>query len=159
MRINRTYELIGFCFVLPTWKFDHVLRKLFILIVLPFLFLRRTSGGSGDPPSGTANRQVSLANIATAFLSERKFSPRRQSSTRRKKRLTTKSVQGSTSSRHSSYATTTDDILAQRPSIDDTQNGTATLFVPTVVTTNAENKHRSTTVRIGKVKECHSRRY
>ena len=60
-----------------------------------FCSLRATSG-SGDPPSGTQNRHVSLANIATAFLSERKSSSRRQSSARRKKHLSIKDLVCST---------------------------------------------------------------
>ncbi len=102
----------------------------------------RTSGGSGDPPAGTQNRQVSLANIATAFLSERKSSSRRQSSIRRKKRLTTKGPKTSNTSRQSSFITAADEILGQRLSTENMEGGTSTLFIP-----NGDNKHRSTTVR------------
>ncbi len=110
----------------------------------------RTSGGSGDPPAGAPNRQVSLANIATAFLSERKSSSRRPSSTRRKKkRLATKgNNQGSNTSRHSSYTTAADEILNQRLSGEnmDAGAGIATLIVPNTTTINVDNKHRPKTV-------------
>lgn len=109
-----------------------------------FLLLHRNSAGSGDPPAGIPNRQVSLANIATAFLSERKSSSRRQSSTRRKKRLGTKGGSGSSASRHSSYATTADDILSQRFSAEEIPCGIATILVST--TNNADSKHRTTAV-------------
>lgn len=111
-----------------------------------FSFLScRNHGGSGDPPAGTQNRHASLANIATAFLSERKSSSRRQSSTRRKKRLTTKGTQGPNISRQSSYTTAADEILGQRSSAENMDGGIATLFGST-----GDNKHRSTTVKKNK---------
>ena len=117
-----------------------------IIIGILFFFYYRNSGGSGDTPEGTQNRQVSLANIATAFLSERKSSARRQSSIRRKKRMTTKGVQGSNTTRQSSYATAADEILGRRLSTENMDVGIATLFLPNGATNNGDNKHRSTTV-------------
>jgi hypothetical protein len=120
-----------------------------VYLFLFFLLSRyRTSGGNGDPPAGAPNRQVSLANIATAFLTERKSSSRRPSSTRRKKRLATKVIQGSNTNRHSNYITAADEILNQRLSGDNMDVGIATLLVPNTTTINVDNKHRSKTVKI-----------
>jgi hypothetical protein len=88
-------------------------------------------GGSGDPPPNTNHRQVSLANIATAFLSERKSTSRRQSSHRRKKRLTS-------NARHQSNSN--DDVLGQRISLETIDGGIASMFM---TTTNPNNKHRT----------------
>jgi hypothetical protein len=103
----------------------------------------RTIGGSGDPPPGTQNRHVSLANIATAFLTERKSSSHRQSSARRKKRLTINGRTSSTNSaRQSNYPTAADEILGQRSSSEIMDGG-----IPTIFVLNTDNKHRSTTVK------------
>ncbi len=108
-----------------------------------FFFLYRTSAESSDLSAGTQNRRVSLANIATAFLTERKSSSRRQSSTRRKKRLTAKGSQIlNNTNRQSSYTTAADEILGQRLSKENMDGGIATLFV-----LNGDNKHRSITVK------------
>jgi hypothetical protein len=117
----------------------------FTLKSISFCF--RNSGGNGDPSSGTHNRNVSLANIATAFLTERKSSSIRQSSIRRKKRLTSKGPQSPTVQRQSSYITAADEILGQRISTETMEGGLATLFVPINGTINGDNKHRSTVVR------------
>jgi hypothetical protein len=109
-------------------------------------FSFRTSGGSCDQSISSQNRQVSLANIATAFLSERKSSAQRQSSARRK-RLTNKGQTSLSTSRHSSYATTADDILSQRLSSENMEGGISTLFVLNSATTNGDNINRSNTVK------------
>jgi hypothetical protein len=103
----------------------------------------RTIGGSGDPPSGSQNRHVSLANIASAFLSERKSSSHRQSSARRQKRLTVKRRKSSYPKRQSNYPTAADEILGQRLSTEIMDEGIATIFA-----SNSDNKHRSTTVNL-----------
>lgn len=56
----------------------------------------------------------------------------------------TKTGSASTASRHSSYATTADDILSQRLSAEELPGGLATILVST--TNNADNKHRTTAV-------------
>ncbi|CAF3418468.1 unnamed protein product [Rotaria sp. Silwood1] len=103
----------------------------------------RTSGGSCNVPQDIQNGHVSLANIATAFLSERKSSSRRQNSIRRKTRLTVKGQQISNVRRQSSYPTVTDEIKDQRLSSDNMDVGISTLFVPTSAITNGDNKHQS----------------
>ncbi|CAF1235415.1 unnamed protein product [Adineta steineri] len=108
-----------------------------------FLFLFRTSGGSIDRSSIVQNRHVSLANIATAFISERKSSSRRQSSAPRKKRLTKKGQQISTKKRSSIYSSGTDEILDHRSSLEIMQGGISTIFPHSDTTTSADNKHRS----------------
>ncbi|CAF3806153.1 unnamed protein product [Rotaria sordida] len=103
----------------------------------------RTSGGSCNVPQDIQNGHVSLANIATAFLSERKSSARRQNSVRRKTRLTIKGQHPSNAKRQSSYTTTTDEILDQRLSAENMDAGITTLFVPTNAVTNGDNKRPS----------------
>lgn len=110
--------------------------------------LFRTSGGSVNVTPDIHNGHVSLANIATAFLSERKSSSRRQNSVRRKTRLTIKGKQTSNASRQSSYTTTTDEMLDQRLSGENMDSGITTLFVPSGPVTNGDNKHQSKVVII-----------
>jgi hypothetical protein len=105
-----------------------------------FLFLYRTNAGNNESSADIPNRQVSLANIATAFLTERKSSSHRQSTIRRKKRLTNKGAQ-------TPNPTAADEILGPRLSADNMEVGIGTLFVPHVTTNNGDNKHRSSTVR------------
>ncbi|CAF0724156.1 unnamed protein product [Adineta ricciae] len=110
-----------------------------------------TSGGSIDPSSGISNRPVSLANIATAFLSERKTSARRSSSGPRKQRLASKGQSISISKRQSSYTTTTDEILGgRRSSVDNMNDVIATLFSSHNGPTNSDNKHRSNAMSLTK---------
>ncbi|CAF1082398.1 unnamed protein product [Adineta ricciae] len=111
-----------------------------------------TSGGSIDPSSGITNRPVSLANIATAFLSERKTSARRSSGGPRKQRLTSKGQSTSISKRQSSYTTTTtDEILGgRRSSVDNMNDVIATLFSSHNGPTNSDNKHRSNAMSLTK---------
>ena len=109
--------------------------------------MNRTNGRNSDSPSGIPNRQVSLANIATAFLTERKSSSRRQSSIRRKKRFTSKSGHSINISRQSSYTTNADDPLVQRFSTETMPTTTTTmLLVPNNSLAIPENKPRSSTV-------------
>jgi hypothetical protein len=96
---------------------------------------------------GTQNRQVSLANIATAFLTDRKSSSHRQSSVPRKKRLTNKGLH----KRQSSYTTAADEILAQRLSADNMEGGIATFFANNGIPTNGDNTHRSTMVKVNPI--------
>jgi hypothetical protein len=114
-----------------------------------FFFYFRTIGGSGgDPPPVTNHRHVSLANIATAFLTERKSSSRRQSSNRRKKRLTIQEKK-TANSRHQSN--TANDILGQRISLENMEGGIAAIFMMNLNSANANNKNRTTMVRIIKI--------
>jgi hypothetical protein len=107
-----------------------------------FLFYFRIIEGSGDVPPTTQNRHVSLANIATAFLTERKSSSRRHSINRRKKRAT---IQKRTSNpRHQNN--TSNDILGQRISLDTMDGGIATIFMASMSSTNPNNKHRTALV-------------
>jgi len=101
-------------------------------------------GGSGDPPPVTHHRHVSLANIATAFLSERKSSSRRQSTNRRKKRLTIQEKK-TANSRH--QTNTTNDILGQRISLENMEGGIAAIFMMNLNSANANNKNRTAIVR------------
>ncbi|CAF2823904.1 unnamed protein product [Rotaria sp. Silwood2] len=107
----------------------------------------KTSGGSCNAPQDIHNGHVSLANIATAFLSERKSSSRRQNSIRRKTRLTIKGQQTSNVRRQSTYPTATDEILDTRLSAENMDAGITTLFVPTNAITNGDNKHQSKMVK------------
>jgi len=103
--------------------------------------------GSGDLPSLPENRHVSLANIATAFLSERKSSStRRQSSGRRQKRLTVKENKPSKSRHQSSFSSATNDILGQQSSSGATAGRFSAIFMTNVNATGANNKHRVTLV-------------
>jgi hypothetical protein len=115
------------------------------LKTLFFLFYFRASA---DPPSTNQHRHVSLANIATAFLSERKSSSRRQSSGRRKKRSTIKGKKTSNPRYKSGFSTTTDGIKGQRISLENMDGGIATIFMTSMAATGANNKHRSATVII-----------
>ena len=115
------------------------------LKTLFFLYFR-TSGGSGDPPTLTQNRHVSLANIATAFLSERKSSARRQSSGRRKKRSTIKGKRASNPRYHSPFSGGADGILGQRISLETMEGGIATIFMTNAGGTGSNGKHRTNTV-------------
>jgi hypothetical protein len=85
-----------------------------------------------------------LANIATAFLSERKSSSsRRQSSGRRQKRLTAKENKPSKSGHRSSA---TNNMLGQRSSSGTMAGGFAAIFMTNGNATGANNKHRVTLV-------------
>ena len=64
-----------------------------------------------------------MANIAAAFLIERKSSAHRQSSTRRKKRLTIKDSQRMKNRRNSSCTSNMDDIFEQRSVNDNNDDG------------------------------------
>ncbi|CAF2730946.1 unnamed protein product [Rotaria sp. Silwood2] len=110
-----------------------------------FLYLR-TSGKSQDSPPISTHRHVSLANIATAFLSERKTTSRRQSSGRRKKRLTSKDKRTSDSKHQSNYSNTTNNAVGQQSSIQNMEDGAATIFMTNVNTTSTNNKHRTNLV-------------
>lgn len=106
-----------------------------------YFFLHfRTIGRNGDVPPSAHHRHVSLANIATAFLSERKSSSRRQSSNRRKKRLTIKGKRASNSGRQ---ANTNDDLLGQRISLENMDGGIAAIFMSSLSSTNPNNKRRT----------------
>jgi hypothetical protein len=106
----------------------------------------RASGGSGDQTSAVQHRHVSLANIATAFLSERKSSSRRQNSGRRKKRLTIKGKRTSNPKRLSNYPNAADDTIGQRFSLETMEGGFATMLMTNGGTTSVNNKHRATMV-------------
>ncbi|CAF0870362.1 unnamed protein product [Adineta ricciae] len=97
-----------------------------------------------DLSSTSQNRHVSLANIATAFLSERKSSSRRTSSGRRKKRLTMRDKKGSGSRNASSFSTGLNDLFGQRLSSENMESNIAAIFMTNVSGTGANNKHRST---------------
>ncbi|CAF0902573.1 unnamed protein product [Adineta ricciae] len=97
-----------------------------------------------DLSSTSQNRHVSLANIATAFLSERKSSSRRTSSGRRKKRLTMHDKKGSGSRNTSSFSTGLNDLFGQRLSSENMESNIAAIFMTNISGTGANNKHRST---------------
>ncbi|CAF1376092.1 unnamed protein product, partial [Rotaria sordida] len=98
-----------------------------------------------DSPPTTTFRHVSLANIATAFLSERKTS-RRHSSGYRKKRLTSKDKSTSNSKHQSNYSNTTNNVIGQRLLTQNTEDGLATVFMVNFSTTSTNNKHRTNLV-------------
>lgn len=109
-----------------------------------------SNGFSGpDIIPSPQNRHVSLANIATAFLSERKSSSRRHSSGRRKKRLNLQEKKSSTSRPQSSFSTGVDDLFGQRSSSGNMESSIVAMFMTSSssTTTNANNKHRNTLVR------------
>ncbi len=104
-------------------------------------FYFRTIGKNSNLPPTTQHRHVSLANIATAFLTERKSSSsRRQSSNRRKKRLT---IQEKKSSNLRRQTNTNDAILGQRISLENMDGGIAAIFMSNLSSTNPNNKHRT----------------
>jgi len=106
---------------------------------LNIIFHFRTIGRNGDLSSSSHHRHVSLANIATAFLTERKSSSRRQSSNRRKKRLT---IQEKKTSKSKHQTNTADDILGQRISLENMDGNIAAIFMTNLSSTNPNNKHR-----------------
>ncbi|CAF0820041.1 unnamed protein product [Rotaria sp. Silwood1] len=107
--------------------------------------LQKARGKSQDSPPIATHRHVSLANIATAFLSERKTTSRRQSSGRRKKRLTSKDKRTSDSKYQSNYSNTSSNATGQRSSMQNMEGGIATIFMANV-STNTNNKHRTNLV-------------
>ncbi|CAF1928579.1 unnamed protein product [Rotaria magnacalcarata] len=111
-----------------------------------FAFTLRTSGKAGDSSPITSHRHVSLANIATAFLSERKTSSRRQSSNRRKQRLTTKDNQNQDSRLSTNCANTNNPGLGQQLTVQNTDGEITTIFMARTSTANANNKHRTNVV-------------
>lgn len=108
----------------------------------------RTSGKSRDSPPTAQNRHVSLANIATAFLTERKTSSRRQTSGRRKKRLTIKESQASNGRRSTNYSSaTTSSVFINPMSMQSVGGSISTIFMThTSSTAGVNNKHRTTLV-------------
>ncbi|CAF4499647.1 unnamed protein product, partial [Rotaria socialis] len=105
-----------------------------------------TSGKARDSSSITSHRNVSLANIATAFLSERKTSSRRQSSNRRKQRLTVTDKQNNDSRLSTNCANTNNPGLGQQFTVQNTDGGITTIFMAHTSTANANNKHRTNAV-------------
>ena len=95
----------------------------------------------------TQHRQVSLANIATAFLTERKSTTRRQSNTRMKKRLTNKDRKTSASKYQSNYQNGNKNVIGQRSSLQNMQDGIASIFVNNTNATHVNKKHRTTAVK------------
>ena len=89
---------------------------------------------------------MSLANIATAFLSERKSSSRRQPSARRKKRLTINEKKASHPRRQSSYSNGSGSAAGQRLSAEKMENGIATILMVNSGAVGGNNKHRTTMV-------------
>lgn len=110
------------------------------------LFRCSVSGDNRDMLPTSQNRHVSLANIATAFLSERKSSSRRTSSGRRKKRLAMHEKKGSGSRNTSSFSTGLNDIFGQRLSSENMESNIAAIFMTNISGTGANNKHRTTVV-------------
>jgi len=117
---------------MSSYSFIRIKNKLEIFEIF------RTTSGYGDIPEPTYTRHVSLANIATAFLSERKSSSRRQSGNRRKKRLTI---------REKASPKPSNERISPRISLETRDNGIATLFMTNMSLTNPTNKHRTTIVR------------
>ncbi|UJR28134.1 hypothetical protein I4U23_009391 [Adineta vaga] len=103
-----------------------------------------TSADSRDLPSTPQNRHVSLANIATAFLTERKSSARRLSSGRRKKRLANQEKKSSNSRLQSSFPNGLNDLFGQRLSSENMEHNIAAMFMTTSSGAGANNKHRAT---------------
>lgn len=93
------------------------------------------------------NRHVSLANIATAFLSERKSSSRRQTSGRRKKRLTLTEKKSGSLRGQSNFANPTEVMLAQRLSGEKMETSIATILMVNGNANGGNNKHRTAMVR------------
>ena len=81
-----------------------------------------------------------MANIATAFLSDRRSTINRQGSGYRKKRLTGNNRTRSDSRQKSSYPNANDNILEQRLSTPNMQSGISTLY------TNKTTTNRTTEV-------------
>ncbi|CAF0807710.1 unnamed protein product [Adineta steineri] len=112
-----------------------------------FSFIFSTSAGSHDPPPISHNRHVSLANIATAFLTERKSSSLRHGSGRRKNRSTIKEKKKTSQLRHqSSCPKAVDTLLGQRLSSENGENGISTIFMINAIRNNriiVEGEHRN----------------
>lgn len=114
--------------------------------VISLLF--RTSGGTSNPTPDTQNGHISLANIATEFLSERKSSSRRQNSIRRKIRGTITGKPTLNAQRPSSNVTSVDETVDQKVVSNNVDVGITTLIVPTITVNNSDNKHQSKMVNI-----------
>lgn len=118
---------------------------------------RINSGTNCERNVGNQNRHVSLANIATAFLSERKSSSRHHPSVRRKKRFTAVE-RNSLSPRNSSNCHNSNDgNCLQQLSVEKVENGIATIIVPKVGSNN-NGKRRGTCVshNFKSIRELHS---
>jgi hypothetical protein len=102
----------------------------------------RSTTSSSAGPFPNAQRHVSLANIATAFLSQRKSSSRR-SSARRKKRLTIQEKKPANCKRQSSHAAAAELTSAS----DGKKNGMATILKIDPGTANGTSKHHTALVR------------
>ena len=120
---------------------DGMLRRKFFST----LAFRTSTATGADRPPNTQHRHVSLANIATAFLSERKSSSRRQPSSRRKKRMTIEKKK-SHSRRQSTYSSGTETVIGQRLSGDKMENSIATILMVNSGAVGGNNKHRTTMV-------------
>jgi hypothetical protein len=103
------------------------------------------TGTTSDRPDVNHHRHVSLANIATAFLSERKNSSRRQTSIRRKKRVVNNERR--TSRRQSNYSGASEKNIGQRVSMDRMNSVVAATLVVNSVAVGGNSKNRTTTVR------------
>lgn len=105
------------------------------------------TGNGSDAPIPSQNRHVSLANIATAFLSERKSSSRRQTSARRKKRLTLNERKSGSLRRQSNFGNGAEANLGPRLSADKVEGGIATILMVNGGANGANGKHLTTMVR------------
>ena len=114
----------------------------FVIVV----YFRASTDNGTDTSSPTRNRHVSLANIATAFLTERKSSSRRQTSARRKKRLTVKEKRSDSRGSVICSGATNGGTLAQKHSGNTMDNGIATIMTLTGAPTAGNNKHHTTMV-------------
>lgn len=121
------------------------------------LNFRTSTVTSAELPASTHHRHVSLANIATAFLSERKSSSRRQPSARRKKRLTISEKKASHQRRQSSYSNGSGSAVGQRLSAEKMENGIATILMVNSGAVGGNNKHRTTLVSQFEYIECTNR--
>ena len=117
-----------------------------IISFLSLVIFSSSTGNGSDAPMPSQHRHVSLANIATAFLSERKSSSRRQTSARRKKRLALSEKKSGSIRRQSNFGNPTDVMLAQRLSGEKGEGGIATILMVNGSANGGNNKHRTTMV-------------
>ena len=122
-------------------------RQILLIISFCHWYSSSSTGNGNDAPMPSQHRHVSLANIATAFLSERKSSSRRQTSGRRKKRLTPSEKKSGSIRRQSNFGNPADVMLAQRLSGEKVEGGIATILMVNGSANGGNNKHRTTMVR------------
>ena len=101
---------------------------------------------SDELSTNAPHEPVSLANIATAFLIERKTSTRCRDSVRRQRRLTTRGSQRTSSNYQSTCPTIPEQDVSQRSPEKMTDDEMKAIFAPHTATHAIEDPHRTAMV-------------